>query len=140
MRSKLLLRIAALIMLFHCVGHTMGVVTWQKPNGEIPNEVVQKMQEVQFNFMGKEGSTMAEFYSGFGYCGTLLLLFISVLLWVISSWKDKSAVKLLWVIGITIVLLAIDEIIFFFPMAVAFCLISAILVFISIFIINKSFK
>jgi uncharacterized membrane protein len=137
MSSKIFLRIAAIVMLLHCVGHTIGVATWQNPDGEIPIEVVQKMQDVQFNFMGKDGSTMAEFYTGFGYCGTILMLFIAVLLWIFSGRKDKSVTKELWVTGLAIVLLAVIEIIYFFPFAVAFCVISAVLVFISIFFINK---
>jgi len=138
MSSKILLRIAAAVMLLHSVGHTFGVMTWQDPNGEIPTEVVQKMQDVQFSFMGKDGSTMAEFYSGFGYCGTILTVFIAALLWIFSGWKDKSVTKTLWVTGLATVMLAVVEMIYFFPMAVALCLLTAILIFISIFLIKKS--
>jgi len=140
MKPKILLRIAALIMLFHCVGHTVGVLTWQRPNGSIPSEVVQKMQEVQFGFMGKDGSTMANFYSGFGYSATIMLLFIVALLWLLSGMSDKSAAKILWIVAIAIILLSADEMIFFFPMAVTFSLVSAVLVVISIFKINKMTK
>lgn len=140
MKPKLLLRIAAIIMLLHGIGHTMGVVKWQKPNGDIPVQVVKTMQDTQFSFMGKDGSTMAGFYSGFGYCGTIFLLFIAALLWALSGWKDKSANKILWLTGFAILLLAVDEIIYFFPMAVGFCVISATLVFTSIFLINKAAK
>ena len=140
MKSKLLLRIAAIIMLLHGAFHTMGVATWQQPGGDIPSQVVQTMQDIQFNFMGKDASTMAEFYSGFGYCGTIFLLFIAALLWIVSGWKDRSVTKILWITGFAIVLLAVDEIIYFFPMAVAFCLVSAALVFISIRLKSKEAK
>jgi hypothetical protein len=135
--TKILLRIAAVVMLLHAVGHTTGVATWQSPTGEIPIEVVKIMQDVQFSFMGKDGSTMSEFYSGFGYVGTILLLLIAVLLWVLANWKDKSAIKLLWILGSAVVALGVVEAIYFFPMAVAFCVITAILVFIAIFRLNK---
>lgn len=138
MKSKILLRIAAVIMLLHAAGHTVGVATWQKPGGDIPSQVVQVMQSEQFSFMGKEGSTMAGFYSGFGYCCTVFLLFIAVLLWTLSGWKDRTANKILWPTGFAILLLAAIEIVWFFPMAVAFCVVSAALVFISIFLIDKS--
>lgn len=137
MKPKLLLRIAAAIMLLHAAGHTAGVATWQKPGGDIPARVVRIMQSEQFSFMGRDGSTMAGFYSGFGYCGTILLLFIAALLWTLSGWKDRSANRILWLTGFAILLLAVDEIVWFFPMAVAFCIVSAALVFISIFLINK---
>lgn len=137
MKAKLLLRIAAIIMLLHGIGHTIGVATW-KSKGDVPVQVVQVMQDVQFTFMGKSGSTMAGFYSGFGYCGTIFLLFLAVLLWVLSAWKDKSANKILWVTAIAILTLAVDEIIYFFLMAVVFCLVSAALVLLSIWQFNKN--
>ena len=144
MKAKLLLRIAAVIMLLHGVGHTMGVATWQNPRnmtsmGEY-QQVVEKMQEVQFSFMGKDHSTMADFYSGFGYGGTILLLLCAALLWVLSSWRGKSISKLLWIIGIAIVALGIVETIYFFPFAVSFCVVSAALVFIAIFKLKKTAK
>lgn len=137
--SKLLLRIAAGIMLVHAIGHTIGVFTWQKPNGKIPIEVVQKMQETHFLFGGKD-STMANFFSGHGYAGTILLLLIVTVLWTVSSSTDKIATKILWLVGIAIVTLALDELIYFFPMAVIFSLVAALLVFLSIFKINKTAK
>lgn len=140
MNSKLLLRIASVVMLLHGIGHTMGVATWQKPGGDIPARVVEIMQTEQFSFMGKEGSTMAGFYSGFGYANTVFLLFIAALLWVVSGRKEKSVIKTLWVTASAIVLLAIDEIIWFFPTAVVFCAVSATLIFISIFLINKAIR
>jgi len=137
MNSKLLLRIAAVVMLLHCLGHTFGVMTWQNPDGEIPTEVVQIMQEVQFSFMGKDGSTMAEFYSGFGYVGTVFMLFIVALLWVLSGYKDRTVMPILGVTAVAIISLGILEIIYFFPMAVAFCVITAALVALAILKINK---
>jgi hypothetical protein len=138
MNAKILLRIAAVIMLLHGAGHTMGVATWQDPNGNIPYEVVQRMRDMQFSFMGKSGATMAAFYSGFGYCTTILLLLIAALLWIFSDWRDKSVTKILWVICAAIVSLAVVELIYFFPMAVAFCLSSAALILTSIVLINKA--
>jgi hypothetical protein len=135
--SKLLLRIAAIIMLLHAIGHTLGVITWQRTNGKIPLDLVQKMQGTHFSFQGKD-STMAAFFSGHGYAGTILLLFIVSILWTLSNSKDKNSTKILGLTGLAIVFLALDEILYFFPMAVAFSLIAAVLVFISIQKINKT--
>ena len=140
MNAKLLLRIAAVVMLFHGVGHTVGVATWESPDGDVYRQipqVVSAMQDTEFSFMGKDGATMAGFYSGFGYCGTIFLVFVALLLWILAGWKDKSVTPILWITGLAIVALAVLEIIYFFPMAVAFCLISAALVFTSIILINK---
>lgn len=138
MKPKLLLRIAAVIMLLHAVGHTLGVATWQKPDGDIPAKVVQIMQAEKFGFMGSDGATMAGFYSGFGYCCTAFLVFIAVLLWIISRWKGRPANEILWTVGIAILSLAAIEIVYFFPMAVSFCVVAAALVFLSIFFIRQT--
>jgi hypothetical protein len=135
--SRLLLRIASILMFFHAVGHTLGVITWQKQNGKIPFGVVQIMQNMHFSFQGKD-STMAAFFSGHGYAGAILLLLITSILWLLSDSNDKNSTKILRVTGFAIVLLAIDEQLYFFPMAVAFSLIAAVLVFISIRLINKA--
>jgi len=136
-KAKWLLRIAALIMFFHGIGNTFGVLTFQNPNGGLPNEVVQKMKEVHFAFMGRDDSSMADFYLGFGFMGSVFILFIAVLLWVLSSQKEKYVSKILCVTGMALVLLTIVEAIFFFPMAVAFCLVSVVLVFVSIFLMYR---
>jgi heme A synthase len=115
----------------------MGALGWQDPNGKIPNEVVRKMQEVPFSFMGKDGSTMADFYSGASYCGTLFLLLVASLLWTLSGRKDKPTINLLWMIATAIVLLGIIEIVYFFPFAVSFCAVAATLVFVAIFQLKK---
>jgi hypothetical protein len=135
--SRFLLRIAAILMLLHAVGHTLGIITWQKPNGKIPIDIVQKMQDTHFSFQGKD-STMAAFFSGHGYAGTILLLFIVSILWTLSNSTDKNSTKILGLTGFAIVLLAIDEFLYFFPMAVAFSLIAAALVFLSIQRMNKT--
>ena len=97
MKPKLLLRIAAIVLFLHAIGHSMGTLTWQKPDGEIPVEVVQKMQEVRFDFMGTE-NTMASMFSGNGIAGIILLLLMSTILWIISDWNNKFAIKILWIV------------------------------------------
>jgi uncharacterized membrane protein YoaT (DUF817 family) len=135
--SKLLLRIASVIMLFHAIGHTLAIVTWQKPSGKIPSDVVQKMQDKHFTFGGQD-ATMANFFSGHGYAGTIFLLLIVTILWILSGWTERKAIKILWIIGLAIGLLALDEQIYFFPMAAVFSLIAAALVFVSIFKLTKT--
>ena len=137
--AKLLLRIAAIIMLLHAVGHTLGIVTWQMPNGKIPADLVQKMQDTHFLFQGKD-ATMAAFFSGHGYAGAILLVFIFAILWVLSGWTDKKSIPILGLVSISILLLAVDEILYFFPMAVFFSIVAAALVFIAIQKIKKLYS
>ncbi|MGQ4828139.1 LIC_13387 family protein, partial [Enterococcus faecalis] len=72
MKPKILLKIASVLMLLHALGHTIGIITWQKLNSNVPNDLIQKMQETHFVFQGKD-ATMAKFFSGHGYAGTILL-------------------------------------------------------------------
>lgn len=134
--SKLLLRIAAVIMFLHATGHTLGVITWQNRDNTIPVDVIRKMEDTHFSFQGKD-ATLAAFFSGHGYAGTILLLLIASLLWMLAGSADKNTTKTLWVLGMAIVLLAIIEMIYFFPLAVAFSILSAGLVFLSINRISK---
>lgn len=63
---------------------------------------------------------------------------VARLLCAISGSRDGSATKVMWATGTAIVLLAVDEIIYFFPLATAFCVVSANLVSLSIFLIRKT--
>ena len=135
--SKLLLRIAAMIMLLHAIGHTLAIVTWQNSNSKIPADVIQKMQKTHFLFQGKD-ATMASFFSVHGYAGAILLLLIVSVLWLLSNFNDKKSTKILWVVALSIVCLAIDELVYFFPMAAAFSFIATTLIFLSIWKIKKS--
>lgn len=137
MRPKLTLRIAAGITLFHAIGHTRAILTWQKPNGPVPMDLIRKMQETHFVFRGHD-STMAAFYTGNGLAATVLLLLIASVLWLVADLENRSATKILWPIGFSLILLTVDELIFFFPMAVLISLVAASLVFFALFKLNKS--
>jgi heme A synthase len=95
------------------------------------------MQTIQFSFMGKDGCTMADFYSGASFCGTLFLLLVAVFLWMLSGRKDKQAVQLLWIVVTAIALLGVIEIVYFFPFAVSFCVFVATLVLTAILKLKK---
>ena len=95
------------------------------------------MQDTHFLFQGKD-ATLAAFFSGHGYAGTILLLLIVSILWVLSGSNDKNSTKILWLLAVSLVLLAMVELVYFFPLAVAFSLVSATLVILSINKINKT--
>ena len=139
MRPKLLLRIAAVIMLLHALGHTMGVITWKKPESHVPPDLVKQMVEQRFIFMGSDRS-IADFYDGFGYASTIALLLIVFLLWHVSGLTQANAGiarKILIPVLLFLIFLAIDELIFFFPFAASFTLVSAALTCIAILLVNK---
>ncbi len=140
MKPKLLLRIAALIMLLHAFGHTAGVYTWKKPESHVPPGLVKQMVEQKFQFMKTE-SSMASFYDGFGYASTIALVLIFFLLWVIAGLAEKApsiSFTILLPIFFFLVFLALDELIFFFPFATAFTTISAVFTLLAIISLKKN--
>ena len=118
MKAKLLLRIAAVVMLLHALGHTMGIVSGHKAPNTAVAQVMSGMQANHFNFMGRQCS-LAGFYNGYGLSIILMLLFVSTLLWLLSASPVKS---LLLPTGLFLLGLAVVEFIYFFPFAAVFSL------------------
>lgn len=139
MKPKILLRSASVVMLIHCIGHTMGHSTWKQPTDPVQQEIVKQMTTHPFPFMGAV-HTIGEYYNGYGFAATLALLLISAILWIVSGVKtgDVPMVKKILVV-MTILLLGwgINELIFFFPFAAAFSLLSMFLCIIAIFNLKK---
>ena len=82
MRTTLLLRIAAVISLVFTAGHTLGGRQQWSPMGE--NEVLKAMTEVRFDAMGANRSYL-DFFMGFGWSISVLMLLQAVLLWQFAS-------------------------------------------------------
>jgi hypothetical protein len=119
---KLALRIAAILMLLHTAGHTMGALTWKNaPNARVA-AVVTGMENEHFDFMGRS-LTLASFFNGYGFIMIGILLLISILLWLLSSAPVRSMILLL---GLFLVFMAIMEFIYFFAFAAAFSLLAGI--------------
>jgi hypothetical protein len=138
MSAKLLLKIAAVFMLTHSASHILLCFSWQK--SYVPTEVVQKMQEIKFhNMMFNADLTMADLYTGASCFGIILVLLIGSLLWILSDRYSMNifAVKVLWIVEIAIILHVLVELIYYFPIALIFCIPSAIFVLIAIIRINK---
>src|ERR1700753_785393 len=82
--AKILLRVAAGLMLFHAAAHSIGHSGWKKPKDPLAREVIEKMTGTEFPFMGRIHS-MGDYYDGYGYATTLgMLLFVGVL-WVVAG-------------------------------------------------------
>ena len=142
MKPKLLLRIAAIVMFLHDVGHTLGQLTWKETPDPAKLAVIKQMTENKFLFMGKMRS-MGEYFDGFGYASTLGLFLLAAILWIASgaTEQNKGIVKKILVI-VSLVLLAwgIVELIFFFPFAAAFSLLAFLLTVIATFQLNSQVR
>lgn len=139
MKAKYCLRAASVIMLLHDAGHTIGALTWRQATEPAKQEVIKQMTDKKFPFMGASRS-MGEYYDGYGFASTLALLLIAILFWIVSNPNEQNkTISKKIIITVSIILFAwgLDELIFFFPFAAAFSLLSSVLGFYSLVLLNK---
>jgi hypothetical protein len=119
---KIALRIAAVLMLLHTLGHTIGALTWKKaPNSRIA-AVINGMQTEHFDFMGRS-VTLGSFFDGYGFTNIGVLLLLTVLLWLLSTDPNR---KFILLISLFLLFMGIVELIYFFPLAAAISLLAGI--------------
>ncbi|MGZ3840003.1 MAG: LIC_13387 family protein [Flavisolibacter sp.] len=131
MKPKLLLRIAAVLILFHAIGHTIGHSGWKKDTDPVKKEVIRQMTGHEFSFMGKIRS-LGDYYEGFGYACSIALLLITVILWFTAQASDREPIlakKIALTIGCSMLLWGGLELYYFFPFAAAFSLLASALAF-----------
>jgi hypothetical protein len=139
MKTKLILRTAAIIMLLHDIGHTIGASTWRNAPEPEKQEVIKLMCDKKFPFMGKERS-MGEYFDGYGFACTLAMLLIVIILWLVSNAETENTKlqkKIVLAVSIILLFWGIDELLFFFPFAASFSLISSALGFYAFFRLSK---
>ncbi|HVW95724.1 MAG TPA: hypothetical protein VHA56_07130 [Mucilaginibacter sp.] len=126
MRPKVLIRIAAILMLLHTVGHSLGALSWkQAPNAAVA-QVISGMENNHFGFMGRNAS-IALFYNGYGISMIFVLLLISAQLWLLSADDGhKDSAKMLISLTVFLLALSVTEYIYFFTFAAAVSFISGI--------------
>ena len=82
MTTSVLLRIASVISLLFTVGHSLGGLKKWSPMGD--NEVLRAMTAVRFDTMGAN-RTYLDFFMGFGWSLSVLMLMQTLLLWQMAS-------------------------------------------------------
>jgi len=140
MKPKILLRIAAILILIHSVLHTYGFNTWKEAPDPVYKTIVDGMTGHKFPFMGAMRS-LGDFYEGFGYAGSIALFLIAVVLWFVSGETSRSAnlsKKIIYAVGIALIAWGVDELIFFFPFAAIITLTAAMLTLLSGFLVTKN--
>ena len=139
MKAKPILRAAAILIFLHSIGHTMAVLTWKDDPDPKKIEVIKQMTKNKFPFMGTSRS-MGEYFEGFGIHGTLSLLLITLILWYVSDVRETNKNfnrKIILTVSIILLAWGISELIYFFPFAASFSLISSLLGFYSLVLLNK---
>jgi hypothetical protein len=123
---RILLRVAAVLMLIHLIGHTIGHFGWKKSNDPIQLGVIRQMTGPKFPFMGATHS-MGEFFDGYGIGCSICMLFFILVLWNVSSelnTASRLSKKLIMSVALCLLAWGIDEVIFFFPFAAGITLIA----------------
>ncbi|HET6255421.1 MAG TPA: hypothetical protein VFE32_15180 [Puia sp.] len=123
MQPKLLLRIAAVLMLMHTIGHMYGALGHSLPPDPKLAAIISGMQTEHFNFMGRSAS-LGLFFTGYGMTIIFVLLLIAVQLWILSARPSRPIAVIL---GLYLITQAVIEYIYFFPMAAAISLAAAVL-------------
>jgi hypothetical protein len=88
MRASTLLRIASIISLLYCTGHSTGY-PWTPVEGEHEMAIVESMKSHQFDVIGSMRS-LWDFYIGFGLVVSGFMLAISVALWQLASLAKRG--------------------------------------------------
>ncbi|TGK12264.1 hypothetical protein EHO60_08375 [Leptospira fletcheri] len=120
MKPKILLRIAALLILFHTVGHTFGMQNRKNVQEPSAQSLLQSMSEVKVPMMGKvTNRSYDDFYYGMGIALSVSLFSVALLLWLLGNVSEKNAntVRILSIpILIHLAGLAVIEFLYFFPL------------------------
>src|SRR5258706_5222640 len=90
MKTKLLLRFASGLIIFHLIGHTFGHSIWKHDTNTERQAVIDQMTGHQFPFMGAIRS-MADYYDGYGWASSIALIFFALVLWLVSNTAKESA-------------------------------------------------
>jgi hypothetical protein len=136
MKPRTLLRIAALSILIHLIGHTFGHFTWKETTDPVKQEVIRQMTGPQFEFMGSMRS-MGDYFEGYS-----LILFVVygmsiALILSAARFSDSNhdiARKVLTPIGIGYTAFGVIEFLHFFPFAASMSLGAGVLIILAIFL------
>lgn len=129
MTTSLWLRIAAIVTLLHCAGHTMGM-PWTPATGPQETAVIDAMKSVRFDALGSE-RTYWEFYLGFGLAISVYLAVQSVVLWLMAGLAKRDSARLRPIIAAFFISFALSVVVawkfffsipFFMTMAESLCL------------------
>jgi hypothetical protein len=91
-KATILVRIASVLTLVHCVLHTIGGVFGSPSHGAEEIAVVESMKLHRFAVMGSLRSYW-DFFFGYGLFVSVSLLALAVLLWQLSTLTKTNAVQ-----------------------------------------------
>lgn len=116
MTAKLLIRISAVLIIVHLLGHTIGLLSWDDETGPLFG-VVKEMKSHSAKFMGATKS-MADYYNGYSLIIFVFLVMSVFVLWILSnhiSTSQRLVKQILYAVGIAYLFLGVIEFFNFFP-------------------------
>ncbi|UIR57300.1 hypothetical protein LZQ00_05655 [Sphingobacterium sp. SRCM116780] len=128
MTAKRLIRISAILILVHLLGHTGGHLSWDKASGPLFG-VVKEMKSHSAEFMGATKS-MADYFNGYSLIMFGLFGMSILVLWTLSNHTFRSAKlvkQILYPMGVTYLAFGVIEFLYFFPFAAIISLLAGIL-------------
>lgn len=140
MKAKILLRIAAVLILVHLLGHSVGHSTWNEPEDAKMQDVVTSMYSHKAEFMGAVKS-MADYYNGYSLMIFFLFGMSICILWIVSGFihlQRKIAISILLPVAFSYIAFGLIEFIHFFPFAGALSSIVGLLVLIAIAVSKRN--
>jgi hypothetical protein len=129
MTTKILLRIASMLMLTHLIGHSIGQNGWKRNDDPVMRQVAQWMTGPRFPFMGVTRS-MGDYFDGYGYIASVTMVIFVVLLWLASSKvaaHGRAVRGEILVLAIALLAISGIEFLYFFPFAAIITSLSAVL-------------
>lgn len=139
MTPKLLLRIAAGLVLFFAFGHTIGHTTRHQAEGA-QQTVLQTMQEVKFDFFGNTTSYDG-MYNGLSLNLIFTLIAFVLILWFVSNTtneKPKLAMQIVVPIALCLLGFAVTSFLYFFLVPAITCLLASVALGVAMITLNKS--
>ncbi|MCF0070918.1 hypothetical protein LZD49_10580 [Dyadobacter sp. CY261] len=136
MKPRLLMRIAALFVLIHLIGHSFGHFSWKETTNPAKQEVIKQMTGPRFEFMGAMRS-MGDYYEGYSLILFVVYAMSIALILSAAGYADSNhdiARKVLTPIGIGYVAFGIIEFLHFFPFAASMSLGAGALIILAIFL------
>lgn len=128
-KPKLLIRIAAGLILFFTIGHSMGHFTRHDVTDAKEKEVLQMMDNNKFDLFGHMTS-YDKMYTGMSMDLIFTLLVFTIILWHISNISTdnkKLATKLLLPVTFCVFGFSITSFLFFFPIPAITCLLAGLI-------------
>ena len=116
--SRILFRIAAVLILLFDIGHSIGY-PWSDPTWGVD---LHAMQSSHFNVLGFS-RTYWDFYVGFGLIVSVFLLLSAILAWQLSNLSTQALPfvrRIAWVLAICFAAVTILNFRYFFLIPIAF--------------------